>query len=105
MQRHQLNRFGVKDIQEYHGYDKRFGMLKYSLEQVWEVAKRTPNCPLDQMPDEAVDRYLLKVQKCGNGRMESLSITFECEDCEEMRRGGPSEPRQRFWVILHMQML
>ncbi|KAI4658479.1 uncharacterized protein J4E79_006885 [Alternaria viburni] len=104
MQRHQLNRFGVKDIQEYRDSDKRFWKLRYSLEQVWEVAKRTPKCPLDQTPDEAVDRYLLKVQKCGNGGIGSLRIVCEHKDCQEMRTGGPSEAGQKFWVDMYKDM-
>ena len=105
MQRHQLNRFGVKEIQEYRDSDKRFWKLKYSLEQVWEVAKRTPNCPRDQTPDEAVDRYLLKVHKCGNGGIGSLRIVCEHKDCQEMRTGGPSEAGQKFWVNMFKEMM
>ena len=79
--------------------------MKFPLQQVWEVAKRTPNCPLDQTPDEAVDRYLLKIQKCGKGNMVSLNITCECDDCHEIRGGGPSEAGQRFYVNMMMEML
>ncbi|ORY05063.1 hypothetical protein BCR34DRAFT_572283 [Clohesyomyces aquaticus] len=58
---------------------------------------RTLNCPIDETLDQAVERYLTKVQKCGWGLMFLLEGYCECDDCEDMRC-GPMKEGSQFWA-------
>ena len=105
MQKHQLDRFGVKPLREGNNWREKFRNKKFSLCGVWKVAQRTPNCPLDKTPDEAVEEYRAKVQRCARGYMAALNACCYCEPCEEMRGGGPTEAGQRFWAATLMDMM
>jgi hypothetical protein len=57
---------------------RRFIHKRYLLQQVYEAALRTPSCPIDETPDQALERYLAKVKKCGKDTMFLLNPYCDC---------------------------
>jgi hypothetical protein len=102
MQYHQLQRFGVKDTKRSCGIP--FRTQKFYPYQFYEVALRTPNCPIDETPDEAVERYLEKIKRSGEGKMSTLKLYCGCRDCDGLR-SGPTMEGERFYKSMEKEML
>jgi hypothetical protein len=82
-----------------------FRNKKFLLYEVYEAACRTPKCPIDEMPDQNVERYLEKVKKCGKGQMYSLPMFCSpCKDCDDLR-AGPTEEGEKFWLRMQLKMI
>jgi hypothetical protein len=93
MQKHQLARFDIWPLERGNRFDKGFRTKKYRLDEVYAVATFTPNCSIQETPDQAVERYFKKFGKCGKDRWGQLNRLCEWEDCSTMHCGGePGEP-------------
>jgi hypothetical protein len=92
----QLKRSGVHATSSYSNGMKQYRTNVYTLQKVYEAAVSTPNCPIDETPDEALERYLAKVEKCGGGRMMALPKHCKCNECETIWC-GPTRGGRSFW--------
>jgi hypothetical protein len=105
MQKHQLARFDIWPLERGNRFDKGFRTKKYRLDEVYAVATFTPNCPIQETPDQAVERYFKKFEKCGKGRWDQLNRLCECEDCSTMHCGGePGEPWFEFYANMEREI-
>jgi hypothetical protein len=89
MKQHYLDRWGVKPFdlswRESNKGIKGFRMRTYFLYQVYDTAVRTAGRPIHETPDEALDRYLDKVKRCG------LHPCCPCDTCDDLRAGTGRE--------------
>ncbi|CAA9964437.1 hypothetical protein CFE70_010513 [Pyrenophora teres f. teres 0-1] len=105
MKESQLTRAGVRKLRSFVRFGpKEYRKNLYSLQQVYNAAVRTPNCPKDETPDQALERYLEKVRKCGRGDMLSLPFFCECRDCDDIRC-GPTRGGTEFWLLMQREQL
>ncbi|KAF2831487.1 hypothetical protein CC86DRAFT_342330 [Ophiobolus disseminans] len=86
MTEQQLKRRGVRPIYS-NRFNRQYRSKRYLLEKVYAAAVVNANCPIDETPDQALDRYLAKLQKCGRGLLICLPSYCECGDCEDIRCG------------------
>ncbi|KAF2106258.1 hypothetical protein BDV96DRAFT_654821 [Lophiotrema nucula] len=77
-------------------------MQKYWLRDVYGIAQRMRR-PLAGTADEALDEFLEKLRRCGDGLVLGLPEYCECDPCEDMRSGGKSRAGQRFWSKQSME--
>jgi hypothetical protein len=92
----QLKRNGVRATSGNLYGTRQYRTNVYILQKVYEAAVRTPNCPIDETPDQALERYLEKFNKCGGGRVMALPQYCDCNDCETIRC-GPTPGGMRFF--------
>ncbi|KAI4701383.1 hypothetical protein J4E81_003123 [Alternaria sp. BMP 2799] len=104
MRENQLKTAGVKRKSNYVMYSKRYWSNVYSLKDVYDAAVRTPNCPRDETPDQALELYFEKVKRCGHGTMFFMPECCECFECENLR-AGPTQGGLRFVSELQMERL
>lgn len=96
MTEQQLKRHKVKPVYS-TPFDRRYRTNRYPLEAVHAAAVATTGCPIDETPHQALERYLAKVQKCGQGFIMRLPGYCECSDCEKIRC-GPTDAGTTFWL-------
>ncbi|KAI2477999.1 hypothetical protein Ptr902_10682 [Pyrenophora tritici-repentis] len=92
----QLTRAGVKanpkkiEDDEDPFYPVNWRYKSYDLQKVYNAAVRSPNCPRDETLDQALERYLEKLRKCGRGKMRLLPAYCQCKDCDDITSGPTS---------------
>lgn len=84
-------------------YDSRWVNKRYSLEDVYNAAKLSPNYPIDEPLDAALDRYLAKIKECGKGVMAFLPPCCKCKGCVNIAV-GPTEGGTNFIISMMLRM-
>ncbi|KAF2874760.1 hypothetical protein BDV95DRAFT_603553 [Massariosphaeria phaeospora] len=60
---------------------------KFWLYEAFDLACRTPGCPIDETPEEALERYFVKLNRCGQGVIDLLPSYCQCDACVNIQWG------------------